>query len=108
MLMMDGSSMETATAAPPPKFGMAPSISLYKWMATTSKLPPMEAGMPKSVKLSVNDWINAAPSVPTSGLTAVPRKVRTGPSPITLETMAKFLSTYLKVLLISRKAIGSV
>ena len=76
-------------------------------MATTSKLRD-GAGMPKVGKLSVNDWISAAPSIPTSGLTAVPGKVRTGPSPITLETMAKFLSIYMKVLLISRKATGSV
>lgn len=52
--------------------------------------------------------MNATASVPTSGRRMVFRNVVHGLSPMMWETMMNFLSTNWKLLLISRKQVGSV
>ena len=108
MLPTEGSSIIMATTAPRLKSGMPPSIWLYSTVATTSYRPPTDAGMPKSVKLRKNAWMNAPASVPSSGRRTPIQKVDSAPSPITLETVSVFLSMYPIVLWISRNATGTV
>ena len=74
----------------------------------TSYRPPTEAGMPKSVKQRKKDCRNAPASVPSSGRSTAMRKVASGLSPISLETVMVFLSMKPIVLWMSRKATGTV
>ena len=65
---------------------------MYSSTAIILYSPPMDTGIPKSVKLRKNDKMNAAIRVPKSGRTLVIHKVRSGLSPIILDTVIKFLS----------------
>ena len=92
MLITEGTSITRATTAPFPKSGTLPSISLYKTLAITSKSPPTEAGIPKSVKHRKKVCIKEAARVPKSGLKIVILKVRSGESPMMRDTIMNFLS----------------
>ena len=65
---------------------------MYKIEAITSNFPPTEAGMPKSVKLKKKHCMKETTKVPIKGLNIVSRKVISGLSPITFETIENFLS----------------
>ncbi len=61
-------------------------------IATTSNLPPTDAGIPKSVKHKKNHCITEQVNVPAKGLNIVIHSVFSLLSPITLDTIINFLS----------------
>ena len=63
--------MMTAIAEPDWKSGTAPIITMYSCVATTVYCPPIEAGIPKSVKDKKKDKMKAAAIVPIMGRTLV-------------------------------------
>ena len=92
ILKIDGKSIERAITAPLLKFGTLPSISLNNNVATTSYSPPIDAGIPKSVKLRKKHCITAAAKVPKRGEIIAIQRVLILLSPIILETVMKLLS----------------